>query len=143
MPTTSSCRFLRIVAHVKGSQLARVTEQNTLRGVLTLAIRAQKRAGGRPTATSSKPTSGEICDAAGVARPGKDQFAKDSNISSRGLIDSPHDLLGSSHVFLERGLQQRVSATQCRPPEFGRRAAISFAECGAEMAVTRKTQVVA
>jgi 16S rRNA C1402 N4-methylase RsmH len=42
-----------------------------------------------------------------------------------------------------RGLQQMVSATQCRPPEFGRRAAISFAECGAEMTVTGKAQVLA
>jgi len=36
-----------------------------------------------------------------------------------------------------------VSATQCRPPEFGRRAAISLAECSAEMAVTGKAQVMA
>src|SRR5260370_38419658 len=32
---------------------------------------------------------GEICDAAGVARHGRDQFARNTNISSRGLTDSP------------------------------------------------------
>jgi site-specific DNA recombinase len=34
---------------------------------------------------------GEICDAAGVARHGRDQFARNTNISSRGVIDSPYD----------------------------------------------------
>src|SRR6266436_1321764 len=34
MPTTSSCRFLRILAHVDGSRQAWVTERNTSRSVL-------------------------------------------------------------------------------------------------------------
>jgi hypothetical protein len=87
---------------------------------------------------------GEICDAAGVARHGREQFVRNTNISSTGLNDSPFMmLLGFSRDLPERGLQQMVSAPQCRPPEFGRRAAISFAERGAEMAVTGKAQVLA
>ncbi len=34
---------------------------------------------------------GEICDAAGVARHGRGQFVRNTNISSTGLIDSPYD----------------------------------------------------
>lgn len=59
------------------------------------------------------------------------------------LIDTPMMLLGLLRDLPLRGLQQEVSATQRRPPEFGRRAAISLAECSAEMAVTGKTKLLA
>ena len=52
-------------------------------------------------------------------------------------------LLGLLSDLPLRGLQQSASATQCRPPEFGRRAAISLAECSAEMAMTGKAPLLA
>src|SRR6266436_7714522 len=43
MPTTSSCRFLRILAHVDGSRQARVIERNTSRSVLTVGSKRGSR----------------------------------------------------------------------------------------------------
>jgi hypothetical protein len=43
MPTTSSCRFLRMLAHVDGSRQARVIERNTSRSVLTVGRKRGSR----------------------------------------------------------------------------------------------------
>jgi hypothetical protein len=44
MPTTSSCRFLRILAHVDGSRQAWVTERNTSRSVLRVGSKGPRNA---------------------------------------------------------------------------------------------------
>ena len=44
MPTTSSCRFLRILAHVDGSRQATVIERNTPRSVLRVGSKGPRNA---------------------------------------------------------------------------------------------------
>jgi hypothetical protein len=72
--------------------------------------------------TSPKPTSRKSAMLLAL-RDMEETSLLHANISSRGLIDSPYELLGLLGDLPLRGLQQRVSATQCRPPEFGRRVA--------------------
>jgi hypothetical protein len=44
MPTTSSCRFLRILAHVDGSRQAWTIKRNTSRSVLTVGSKGPRNA---------------------------------------------------------------------------------------------------
>ena len=62
---------------------------------------------------------------------------------SGAIGDFRYDTSWFSTALPERGWQQKVSAMQCRLPEFGRRPPICLAECSAEMAVAGKTQLLA